>query len=539
MEANPQQHKGLAGRSFAALKSILIPKLRSRLHSDAGLTRKAYLNALAALLDYTARLLSGFLVNPLLVAGLGNYLYGVWQVLGRLIGYASAASGRPTEALKWTVANRQASADYDEKRRSVGSAVLVWLLFLPLLSSIGGVLAWYAPIWLAAPSNLVGVVRLAAAILVIDLIITSLVDVPESVLRGENLGYKRMGLTAILVFVQGGLIGLAVILQTGIVGVAAAVLFDTLLTAGLFLYIARSYVPWFGIARPLFAEVRSFFSLSGWFLVWRLVMQLMMGADVAILGLLNSAESVTTYSLTKYTPETLISLVAIVVGGVTPGLGGVIGSGNMRKAVGVRNEIMAGTWLIATIVGATTLLWNRSFVGLWVGEEHYAGSLATVLVMLMVVQFILIRSDANIIDLTLKLRRKVLIGALSVVLSIALASVLITIFHLGIVGLCVGIMTGRLILTVGYPWMAGRFLGVPLSAQFKSALRPLIVTMLLFLLMAAWSNTVLVRSWLGLVVAVGLTTVVVTITAFYIGLSTKQRQLLLRRVRSALQPTHE
>ena len=37
------------------------------------------------------------------------------------------------------------------------------------------------------------------------------------------------------------------------------------------------------------------------------------------------------------------------------------------------------------------------------------------MIMLMVLQFALIRTDANIIDLTLNLRRKVLLGALSAV----------------------------------------------------------------------------------------------------------------------------
>src|SRR5262245_27158154 len=137
----------------------------------------------------------------------------------------------------------------------------------------------------------------------------------------------------------------------------------------------------------------------------------MTASDVLVLGRLVSVELVTTYTLTKYVPETLVSLVAIVVGGIAPGLGGVLGAGKLAKAARVRGEIALLTWLVATIVGGTTLLWNRSFVGLWVGPEYYAGRLSSILVMTMVVQFVLIRVDANIIDLTLKLRSKVIIGA--------------------------------------------------------------------------------------------------------------------------------
>ncbi len=123
-------------------------KAVSRWLSDEGLTKKAYLNAISAALDYGARLVVGLVINPLMVVGLGDYMYGVLQILGRLILYLSAASGRPTQALKWTIANQQASIDYDKKRRNVGGAIAVWLLFLPILAALGIFLVWIAPSWL-------------------------------------------------------------------------------------------------------------------------------------------------------------------------------------------------------------------------------------------------------------------------------------------------------------------------------------------------------------------------------------------------------
>ena len=305
-------------------RTTLNIKAFSKRFSDESLTKKASLNAFASMLDYLARVLVGFLIQPILVTGLGDYLYGIWQILGRLIGYISAASGRPAQALKWTVANRQASIDFAEKRRQVGSAIVVWFLFLPLLAVAGGVLAWFAPILLGVPEQYTWIVRAAAGLLVADLILTTLADVPQSVLQGENLGYKRMGLSTALVVAGGGLLAVAVYLRTGIVGVAAATLAATLLTGVLFFRIVGSYVPWFGFAKPSRAEVRHFFGLSGWFLAWRLVMQLIMSSDVIVLGVLVSVETVTTYTLTKYAPETLISLVAIVAFGIAPGLGGLL-----------------------------------------------------------------------------------------------------------------------------------------------------------------------------------------------------------------------
>src|SRR5574341_162097 len=168
---------------MSSLNMGLNIKSLSRAASKESLTIKASLNAFASALDYGARLVVGFLINPLLVNGLGAYGYGAWQVLGRLLSYIEPASGRPTQALKWTIANQQASANYEEKRRHVGSAVAVWFLFLPILILCGGVLGWFAPSWLKAPVEFSASIRLAAGLLIADLILTILVGVPRSVLE--------------------------------------------------------------------------------------------------------------------------------------------------------------------------------------------------------------------------------------------------------------------------------------------------------------------------------------------------------------------
>jgi len=347
-----------------------------------------------------------------------------------------------------------------------------------------------------------------------------------------------MGVSAMLVLGGGGLTWLALRLETGIVGVSAATVLTTVLTGVLFLLIVRTYAPWFGLAKPSFAAVRRFLGLSGWFLGWNLVMSLMMASDVVVLGMLASVESVTAYSLTKYAPETLISFVAIMAFGIAPGLGGIIGSGDLEKAARVRGEIMVLTWLVVTVLGSTILLWNRSFMALWVGAGHYLGSIPALLIVLVVTQFILIRNDGNIIDLTLRLRNKVLMGILSATLSIAAASVLVGYFELGVVGLCLGMIAGRAMLSVGYPLLVGRFLGLSLSSQIKSALRPALITLMLFSLASGLGNFapvgVGVRGWVSFIPSAGVTACMVLLVAFYAGLSGGQRKRVLERIRTLI-----
>jgi O-antigen/teichoic acid export membrane protein len=194
-------------------------------------------------------------------------------------------------------------------------------------------------------------VRVATMMLVANSLVFALGDVPRSVVQGENLGYKRMGLSTALVFVSAGLTGLALYVKGGIVGVVLADLTHTLLGGALMLQVARANIPWFGIARPAPGAVRSFLGLSSWFLAWNMVMRLMRATDVVVLGVFGSAELVTMYTLTRYAPETVVFIVATLAQGVTPGLGGIVGSGDKVRAQRLRAEINVFTWLLVAALG--------------------------------------------------------------------------------------------------------------------------------------------------------------------------------------------
>ena len=112
--------------------------------------------------------------------------------------------------------------------------------------------------------------------------------------------------------------------------------------------------------------------------------------------------------------------------------------------------------------------------------RYYPGAMPTLLIVVMILQLTLIRVDSNIIDLTLNIRRKVLLGLLSAGLSVGFAWVLVARFDLGISGLAAGFIAGRAIQSVTYPMMIGRILSIPTSAQVVALLRAGVVTAALF-----------------------------------------------------------
>jgi O-antigen/teichoic acid export membrane protein len=494
---------------------------------SGSLTRRAVLTAIASLLDYGAQIATTLLVTPIVVGRLGSSLFGVWEMLRQAVGYMSAADGRPMDALRLVIASEQASADTGRVRRHVGAALGVWLVFLPLVAIAGTILVWLAPTITQVGPELRGSVRLACGLLVLGFIAGALAGIPEAVLRGMNLGYKRMGWQAALSATGGLLAAGAVYTGLGVWGLGAAQLALAGFTGLCFVLLAKRYVPAFAVARPSRAEVASLLRMSAWLTGGLVLTNLLLASDVLILGMVVSPAVVATYVLTGSSARMSVTLFNFTVGATTAGLGGLMGQHEYERATQIRRELVTLTWLFVTIAGATILMWNRSFVSLWVGEQHYAGTWANLLIVCVMAQTAFIRGDAFIIDAALRPRPRVIVTAIAAVLTVAATLALTPV--LGIAGLCLGIVVGRLPQTIAYPRLVASCLQRQRTVWVAGAARQLIVMAVLFAGAAWLGERVVVGGWLEWLGATTLTVGMAFGVALMVGLPATARRAALKR----------
>ncbi len=494
------------------------------------LSRRASLNALATMVDYAARIAIQLVLAPIVLRYLGAGGFGTWQVLQKLVGHATPAGGRPGEALKWVVAHGQSLSDVERKRQQVGTAVAVWALFTPLVLVVGLGLAWVSPALVHASGDEVWVVRAAAGLLVANLVLMGLSNLPQSVLLGENQGYRKLGLSTAILFVGAAVATLTLWAGWGLVGLAAATIVSSLLSGVTFLHIVRRHISWWGIARPARGAIRGFVGLSWWFLLWNLVMQVMKGADIIILGALAGTALVATYSITSLVPHAVSDVVFLVISATMPGLGGIVGAGELKRAARVRAETLALCWLLAAAAGATVIVWLPDFIRLWVGSRYDAGPTATLLICVMVLQFVLIRVDSNVIDVTLQVRAKVLLGLMSAALVVGLGVLLVGVAELGIVGIVAAMILGRAPLSIAYPVLIARLLRMRTALRLGAVWRPAVVSAAMFWGALELRDHTAQPSWVPLVVLGSLTAVLAVAVAYAAGLDADQRRRL--RVRA-------
>ena len=444
------------------------------------LTGRASLNAVASFLEYGVRAVVELVVTPLLVAGLGASLYGAWRVLWQWSGYVWGASGRSAQALQYAIANRQWTATNQQKRELVGAAFVVWLLFVPILVAAGALGVWLAPILLDVPADQVAELRLAAAVLVLDALAVTVATLPRSTLQGQNLGYVRMSVTPVMVAVGGGLLVLAVQLGWGLPGVAAATLTTTLLTGAVFLKVTRRRLPWFGMSRPSRRDRALVPPPVPVVPGLEFVLELMIASDVLVLAVFVPLTAVAAFALTKFVTDSLVQALSLLVQATIPGIGGHVGAGRTAHAATLRGEVLALVWVAGTAAGATVVIWNASFMGLWVGADLFAGVGVTLVLVVLAMQIALIRTDTFLIDVALVPRVKVVAGSVAAAVSIALAAVAVGPLDLGIVGMCLGLAAGRGILSVAAPLAVAKILGIPLHVQLRGIARPLMTMTLMF-----------------------------------------------------------
>lgn len=463
------------------------------------LKQRAYLNSLTSVLDYVGAQLTGFIVSPFIVSGLGSSLYGSWQMLGQMTGYAGMADIRASQVLKWTIANKRDTATMEELRSEVTSAFAVTFLILPIVLVLGGVIIWYAPHITKARPEHYDLIRIACSLLVLSLVINKLFDVFESVLRGMNLGFKRMGFRAGIVAVAGALKVLAITQGFGIVGLSIIEVIISLFMGCTFYYIVKQNIGWFGFGSTNFSKVLSYGKLSGWFMAFNGSRMLLLNSDKILLGYLAGPSFVTKYAITMFASHALYGFIYAVINGVIPGIGNLFGKKEFGKVRKGRRIIITLNWLLCATLGSTILILNKSFISLWIGEEHFAGSIENLLILLVSLQTIFFQIDSLIITVTLNLKMKLLYASTASIITLIMAFILVDNYL--IIGLCMSVLLGRFVLTVGYPLILRNRMQDKSPFLNRHILQPLLIIILLFATATYWGERLFIDSWVTLFAA--------------------------------------
>ncbi|MDD4736887.1 MAG: lipopolysaccharide biosynthesis protein [Kiritimatiellae bacterium] len=498
------------------------------------LRQRAYLNTVASWVDVGANMLVEFFLKPIIISLLGVTVYGIWQVIGQMNSYMATVDLRSGTSLKWYVAQNRTSLGQMALKKAVTAAVLANLFLLPLYLLAGAIIIWLAPAATQAQPEFHFIIRLATSLLVIGFVFNQYAFLLQSILAGMNLTFKRMGFKALITILSG--VATVAVLYAGhslpamaLVGIAMA-----LVSGVTYWWILKQNVEWFGFARVSWTEIKGFFGLTVKFMASKTVNMINESSDYVLLGYFAGPQFVTSYAVTRYLVRATSKILGSINSAVTPGIGGFVGEGKLNKLFEARKILITVNWVAITVSGCVILVWNRSFLSLWVGGELFAGTKESLLIVVIASLKLLKNIDGSMIVMTLNIWKQNIVTGVIGVATIVLASILVP--HYETLGLLIAIGAGTLVMALAYSILAQN------NYHTAGFVRQLFVTRksavcTLLLLLASFAGARLeVHTWMALIGVAAATVLFVVICIWLFALNKKDKEILIsncKRVRFA------
>jgi O-antigen/teichoic acid export membrane protein len=282
---------------------------------------------------------------------------------------------------------------------------------------------------------------------------------------------------------------------------------------------------------PSLTQIKYAYRKGFWYFAWSILNFGFSSIDILLLGFFASTTHVAKFAVTYYAIQMITTTISNALGAVLPGIGSLIGRGESHRVQAVRNESILYSWWLAFSIAITILFVNGSFVRLWIDDDVFAGVFENLLIVMMALQMVFLRNDSLIINLALEQKEKVKVTLYSLIVIVVLSALLIPKY--GIVGLCLSVMIGRLILNYFYPRIISSFFKS--QQQGVSAIvRPLgwIIVVILMALAVYAGNYIKIEGWFLLMLSAGVLFSLSLAITFLAGFDKSQKESLINRLRS-------
>ena len=435
------------------------------------LRRQAILNVGSNWATLVLTTVVSFFLAPLIVRLLGNDAYGVWALIGSVIGYLALIDLGVRGAVTKYVATLHPAGNHDEAGRITSAGLLFFGVAAVVTVLVGAVVALLVDRMFEIPPDLVGPTRLAMFLTCLAVAVSIIGGVFGGViaalhrfdyLNGVEIALTLVRTVATVVALEqgGGLVALATIQL-----VASA---------------ARTWIYWLNL-RKLYPELR--IQLGGaWDLVPKVVAfgavstlihvstALINYSDSIIIGVFLPLQAVTFFAIAS----TLTIQARGVISGISQVLAPLAGSFEGRGELPRLGEVMLASARLATLailpIAAAFAFRGETFIGLWMGEEFAepAGGVLRILAPGLWVY----ASFQVCVSIMIGLDRHR--GMVPAFLVEAAANVLLCVAlvrPLGITGVALGILLPRIVICVGFAaWYAHRVFGMSVRNYWWQAI---------------------------------------------------------------------
>lgn len=459
-----------------------------------------------ALLSYVTIILTngiGLLLTPFMIGKLGDSEYGLYTLIGSLIGYISVLDLGLSNTIVRFVAKYKARNDRESEENFLATTILIYGAIAAVIVVSGAVLYFNLDTIFEklTPAELVKA-RIMFVILIFNLAIT----LPGGAFSAVCSAYEQFVFPRSVNIVQ------YVVRSAMVVGLLflggdsiSIVMLDTVLNLTVIginaYYVLRRLKVRFKLHHFETALIKEIFSYSIWIFIFAMVGQFQWRAGQIILGILSGTTAVAIYGVGI--------LLGTYYGAFSTAISGVflprattmtVQEASSQELTSMMIRIGRFSLITLLLILGGFLLYGQQFVLLWVGKT-YADSWTIALIIMFSYTLPLVQSFANsMLEARSKFSFKAVTYISLIVLGTAVGAYLVRFF--GIIGLIVGSTAGWVISQVIMNFYYQRVMQLDILRFFKELQHRLLPTFIVILALGYAIDFIPGNNWANLIVKI-------------------------------------
>ena len=403
--------------------------------------KKVAVNVFSNWTFFALVILTSFFVSPILVHNLGDEQYGLWVLIGSVVGYFSVMDFGINTALVRFVSKYDAQGAYDDSRKIYSNACVFFIGTAVFIAAICLVIAYFFPVFVeikTLPAEYVSLVFILAGLELATMMGTGMFS---GVMHAKQ-DFLWLNIINIIILIIKNTI-LVFLLLTGfrlmtvaVIHLAAGVLRSLLR----YIYIKRQHKHLFFRVKDYNVGIfKTIFGYSVYSFIIAVSLKLLFFTDSVVIGTFLSVSAVTYYAIPMTLMTYLEQIVTVGVSVLTP----IISSNDATGEHGENKEIYiwVSRYSLALSLPVIFVLFTNgdSFISLWMGEMY--GRQSSILLKILALGYVAYLSQLIATELLKGISKHrfiafVLLG--EAVVNLVLSVVLIKYFNLGLTGAALG-----------------------------------------------------------------------------------------------------
>ena len=388
------------------------------------------------------------IIIPIVLGFVGQSLYGIWLIIGEVMGYLRQAEGGMGFAIEQRIAAVKWENNLSKLNTILSNGVMIYFLLSILAIIIGFCLTpFFVTIFKIEPEHH-SLVTLVFLLTVVSMGLGLPLDVISSFLRGVQ---KQAWATSIAIV--GTIIGFFIVLlllynSLGLLALPISGLIVLTFRYGLSWYLLKRAEKGISISIRYIKKkiAKDLLGFSFFAFVNQISYIIVFCTDSIVIGYFLGSGRVTIYVLTFQLTLTLIGVVRGISNHLQPGFAEI---SSLQKIDQLRilftsslRVLMVFSWLVAVAV----FFMNSHFVELWVGQENFGGQALTVIFTLIGIYIIFRQHCSSLMLSTGEVRFVAKWVGLEAFLNLFLSLILVN--YLGLLGVALGTLFAGVIASI-------------------------------------------------------------------------------------------